>query len=316
MNIAIIMPGSAARRSGNQHTAQRWSRFLRALGHRTTIATTWDGHAADMLIALHARKSGDSALAFHREFPQHPLIVALTGTDLYRDIRTDAMAKQVLRIATRLVVLQEQGRFELEASLQDKTFVVYQSAAVALQQAPVKKRFRIAVLGHLREEKDPFRAVDAIAQLPQRAELEIVHIGAALDTAVREQAHEWMRKDSRYRWLESQPHHRALRWLASSHLLVVSSVMEGGANVICEAARIGVPVLASNVSGNIGMLGEQYPGYFALRDTQALAAAIERAAGDRDFYRRLKAGVRARRALFSPAAERNALGRLIAGCRD
>jgi glycosyltransferase involved in cell wall biosynthesis len=116
-----------------------------------------------------------------------------------------------------------------------------------------------------------------------------------------------MRTDKRYRWLGGVPHSRALAWLARSHLLVVSSRMEGGANVICEATRLGVPVVASRVPGNVGMLGRRYPGYYPLEDDRALARLIARACTDARFYARLKAGVAARRALFAPAAERRSL---------
>src|SRR5687768_15996403 len=93
--------------------------------------------------------------------------------------------------------------------------------------------------------------------------------------------------DPRYRWLGSVPHGRALRWLASSHALVISSRMEGGANVVCEALRIGVPVLASRISGNVGLLGERYAGSFPVGDERALARLIEKAT-DRTFYATLK----------------------------
>ncbi|MGH8702304.1 MAG: glycosyltransferase, partial [Burkholderiales bacterium] len=115
----------------------------------------------------------------------------------------------------------------------------------------------------------------------------------------------------RYRWLGSKPHGETMRSLARSHVLVVSSVMEGGANVICEAARIGVPVLASRVSGNVGMLGGTYPGYFALHDDKALARLLERAARDSKYYHRLKDAVRARRRQFAPSAEGSAVRRLV-----
>ena len=87
--------------------------------------------------------------------------------------------------------------------------------------------------------------------------------------------------------------------------------MEGGANVISEAARIGTPVLASRVAGNLGMLGRGYPGTFPFGDERALAKLIERAARERAFYARLKRALRARRALFAPAAERRALAALL-----
>jgi len=87
--------------------------------------------------------------------------------------------------------------------------------------------------------------------------------------------------------------------------------MEGGANVICEAARIGTPVLASRVSGNIGMLGPAYPGYYPIADDVALAQLLDRAMKDRAFYAGLKKALRARRALFAPAAERRALAGVV-----
>jgi len=102
-----------------------------------------------------------------------------------------------------------------------------------------------------------------------------------------------------------------MAWIAHSHLLVVSSVMEGGANVISEAARIGTPVLASRVSGNVGMLGRNYPGYFPLFDERKLAKLIERAATNPEFYRRLRRATAARRALCAPAAESRALRQAV-----
>lgn len=216
-------------------------------------------------------------------------------------------------MATRLIVLQESGLEELSPALRRKTSIVYQSSNVRLRHAPSKSRFRIAVIGHLRSEKDPFRAARALRHLDHSAGVEVVQIGGALDPAMRAEGQRWAKREPRYRWLGSLPHHQAMRWLASSHLLVVSSVMEGGANVICEAARIGVPVLASRVPGNIGMLGGDYPGYFPLFGERALARLIERCREDAAFYKRLKSVLLRRRALFVPSTERAALKRLLQG---
>ena len=62
--------------------------------------------------------------------------------------------------------------------------------------------------------------------------------------------------------------------MAAAKLMVISSVMEGGANVVSEACRIGLPILASDIPGNIGLLGEDYPGYFKTGDSQSLAQRI------------------------------------------
>jgi putative glycosyltransferase (TIGR04348 family) len=311
MKIALVMPAGADKRSGNRYTAQRWAGFLRSLGHRVSVTEEWAGEDAAVLIALHARKSHTSIERFHRLRPGAPLVVVLTGTDLYRDLAVSDEAQLSLSWASRLIVLQDRGRRELAQRHRAKTHVVFQSADVTLRHAPQGKRFRIAVVGHLREEKDPFRAVSAIACLPSDTNLEVIQLGAALTPKMGKQAELWMQREPRYRWLGSKAHQQAMRWMASSHLLVVSSVMEGGANVICEAARIGVPVLASRVSGNIGMLGSDYPGYFRLFDDAGLARLIARAATDKAYYRKLRRSVLARRPLFAPAAERRALQRAL-----
>jgi putative glycosyltransferase (TIGR04348 family) len=315
MKIAIAVPPSAVPRSGNRHTAARWRDFLRELGHRVRVVTEWKRGDDDLLLALHARKSHPSIRKFRQLRPKAPVVVALTGTDLYRDIRKYADARRSLAMATRLAVLQNEGLRELKPALRHKTRVVHQSSDVRLTHKPVRSRFRIAVIGHLRGEKDPFRAVRALRHLDPAARVEVVQIGGALDARMRAEARQWTKRERRYRWVGSVSHGTAMRWLASSHVLVASSVMEGGANVICEAARIGVPVLASRIPGNVGMLGRGYPGYFRLFDDPELARLIERCRTAPSFYTSMKRAVLRRRELFAPSAERSAVRRLMRNLR-
>jgi len=275
--------------------------MLRAAGHRVQVALAWQGEPCDLLIALHARRSHDSVVRY-----RGPRIVVLTGTDLYKDLPDSAQAKQSLALADRVIVLQEDALRKLTPSVKRKAAVVYQSTDTTLRHRPAAAPFRIAVVGHLRQVKDPFRAALALAHLPGLP-LEVVHVGGAIEEGFAKEAKRLMAREPRYRWIGSAPHARALGWIASSHLLIVSSVMEGGANVIAEAACIGTPVLASRMPGNVGMLGPRYPGFYPLYEEKSLAALIERAFREKNFRSRLKRALGARRARFAPAAERSAL---------
>ena len=304
MRIALVTPAGAGTRNGNRHTALRWAAFLREAGHKVSVALQWSpGAPADAMLALHARRSYGSIKAFPRE---KLLVVALTGTDVYRDIHDSAEARESLELARRLIVLQPRAADELPRRLRNKARVVVQSSSTTLRQNPVKGKFRVCVIGHLRAEKDPLRALAALSHIPDR-NVEIIHLGAPLDLRLAEKALAGMKPEPRYRWLGSVPHARALAWLASSHAMVISSRMEGGANVVCEALRIGVPVLASRISGNLGLLGDRYAGYFPLEDERALARLMQRAATDRDFYFGLKKQVSSLRPMVSPGREARAL---------
>jgi putative glycosyltransferase (TIGR04348 family) len=316
LKISLVTPAARAARTGNRHTAARWARLLRSQGHRVEVAQTWTGRSADLMIALHARRSHTSIVRYARAFPQRPLVVVLTGTDIYRDIRTDLDARQSLSLATRLVVLQEAALLELPPSLRAKTRVIYQSARSAPANPRRTGTFEIVVSGHLREEKDPFCAARALAHLPQASRVRVTHIGRALAADMEQSARTLMAQEPRYRWLGEVAHARALRILARAAALVVSSRMEGGANVISEALAAGVPVLASHISGNLGMLGADYPGYYPPGDVRALAALMVRAETDASYLAQLRRACAARANLVSPERESRALHDLLAELHD
>lgn len=264
------------------------------------------------MIALHARRSAPAIAAFSQAFPAKPLIVVLTGTDLYRDIHSDPDAQRSLRLASRLVVLQAAGLEELPSAMREKTTVIYQSATPLKAVAPAnnKRNFTVSMIGHLRDEKDPLTFMRA-AERAHYPMLRFIHIGGALDTGLEQEAHFLQARHARYKWLGNLAHGETRRKLKHSDLTVIASRMEGGANVIAEAITSGVPVLVSNISGNRGMLGEDYPGYFPVGDSQALAALIDRAATDAGFRLLLWRQCAARAPLFSVEREKTALLQLM-----
>ena len=285
--------------------------MLRELGHTVSIQVDWDGAPTDLMLALHARRSHASIRNYVMCYPDQPVILALTGTDLYRDIRTDAEAQASMQLAARMIVLQDMGLQELAPALRRKTRVVVQSAQVVQRPPPLKSCFEVVVSGHLRDEKDPFRAAAALAHLPDESRIRITHVGGAMSSEMAQQAKNWMVSNKRYHWLGEVTHGKALRLLARSRLMVISSRMEGGANVVSEALANNVPVIASRISGNIGLLGRDYAGYYALENERALARLLSRAETDVAFYRKLAAQCRARKPLVTHASERNALQRVL-----
>jgi putative glycosyltransferase (TIGR04348 family) len=315
-HIVIISPALANANNGNWQTARRWSRFLHK-DYRVSIAVQWDGHPCDAMIALHARRSAPSIAAFSAAFPARPLIVVLTGTDLYRDILADADAQRSLQLATHLVVLQPAGLEMLDQVSRSKTRVVFQSApslkAINKHPATPSRYFDVTMIGHMRNEKDPATFMHAAEFLPA-GKIRLIHIGSALDPALGRLAEMTRQHYPQYQWLGNLSHAATRQRLKRSHLMAITSRMEGGANVIIEAVTSGVPVLASDIPGNRGMLGEKYAGYFPPGDSLKLAQLIERAAGDPKFYGRLQAQCADRAPLFAPERERASLLKLLESC--
>ena len=313
MRILLVTPAPAHSRKGNRITALRWSRILKDLGHRVIVAQEYGRQRCDLMVALHARRSFPSIERLHRLHPDKALVLALTGTDLYGDIHTDAQARQALALAWRFVLLQPDGIGQLPDPLRDRARVIFQSVRPPSGIfTPGKDVFDVCVMGHMRPVKDPFRTARAARLLPASSRLRVVHVGAALSPDMEEQARAEEQANPRYTWLGELPRWQALRRLARSHLLVLTSQMEGGANVVSEALACSVPVLSSHISGSIGMLGPDYPGYFPVGATRCLAALLKRAETDASFYKTLTTHCKQLSPLVDPARERQSWADLLA----
>ena len=309
--IVIITPALSDANDGNWQTARRWAGFLERR-YDVAIARDWDSAPADAMIALHARRSAAAIERFAAS--GGPLAVVLTGTDLYRDIRTDASAQRSLALAQRLVVLQECGVEELAAPLRGKTEVIYQSARTLAPGRPRRRSFDLLLVGHLRAEKDPMTALRALQALPPGergyARLRLVHVGDDKDPLVGARFREAAAAEPRVELHGRLPHAGTRQLIRRGRVLLLPSLMEGGANVLIEAVTASVPVLASRIGGSVGMLGPDYDGYFPVGDAAALAELIRRCQEEPGFLDHL-AGQCARRApLFAPARERAAVQRL------
>lgn len=312
MRICLVTTAATSSIIGNSITAARWARILRHLGHDVSVLQDYSTGRFDLLVALHAFKSWKSIRKFHSENPGCPIIVALTGTDVYDKIHVSAKARESLETASRLVVLQPEALEQLSPRLRRKTVVIYQSLPVSKKAVKRLKRcFEICVIANLRSVKDPLRTAYAAGLLPATSKIKISHIGAALDNSFAGRAIKEESVNYRYRWLGKMPRWKTQSILRRSRLLVLTSKMEGGANVVSEAIVSSVPVISTRISGSIGMLGDEYPGYFPYGDTRSLAKLLHRAECDTDFYNELKLLCKNKRKLFRPANEVKAWRELL-----
>lgn len=312
MRILVVTPAGPDSRSGNRVTALRWARLLTELGHTAPVVERFEGQQADVVLALHARRSAPSVQRVRRERPLLPVIVALTGTDLYQDLPDDPDARRSLELADRLVVLQRLAARRVPESLRDRVRVVYQSApAPPNGAAPATDGFPVAVLAHLREIKDPLRTAAAARLLPASSAVRVVHAGAVLDASLAGAAEQEARENPRYEWRGELSHEQALTLLSGSRLLAVTSTSEGGANVVSEALTAGVPVVSSRNDGAMGILGEDYPGLFPVGDAAALAELLRAAeTDDGGLYTALQAHCARVAGLVTEQRERQALADL------
>ena len=349
----MITPAAKRSRSGNRATATRWARILHELGHSVTVGEAWPDaggrenadlpggqnppglpggreslrsaggpecsnapgrrEGPDLLVAIHAWRSAASVAAFRDRHPSRPLVVLMSGTDVYRyqhshcEETTASMAA-----ADRLVGLHDRVADDLPPRFRAKLRIIHQSALpLRTPRSPSRRTFDVCVVGHLREEKDPFRAAYAARLAPGASRLRIVHLGKAHDAAHARKVRDETAGNPRYVWRGEVPRWQVRRTFARCHAMVISSIMEGGANVVSEAVVAGVPVIASDIPGNVGLLGPDHPARYPAGDTGALAALLHRAETEPGFLATVRAHGDARRDRFSPERERAAWAALL-----
>lgn len=314
MKIHLVTPAKKNSRNGNRTSALRWASMLRAGGHVVHIDTDYNGEPIDLLIALHAWRSAGAIARYREHYPTGPLIVALGGTDVNSFLQSDPETTlRSMHAADALVCLHDLMAGELPADQQKKLHVIRQSALpLSTPRQTSSRYFDVCVIGHLREEKDPFRTALAARLVPDTSRLRVNHLGKAHDQTWAQQAKQEMIQNPRYCWKGEVTSEQVREEFASTQLMVISSNQEGGANVISEAIVAGVPIIASDIAGNRGLLGEDYPGYYPVGDEQALADLLYRAETDLAFLASLEAYGQQLAPLFSPEHEASAWAKLVA----
>jgi putative glycosyltransferase (TIGR04348 family) len=309
LRAVIVTPARRGSRAGNRVTALRWVALLRRLGAHVRVVEAWTGEPCQLLVAVHADKSAGSVLAAAAALPGLRVVVLLAGTDIYPQFAPGARTLAALARADALIALQPRAIDSLPVPLRTKARTIVQSATVAPRVRPPV--FQACVLAHLRAVKNPLLAAQALERLPPGLPLQLHLAGEARTPALVAAARQAAAREPRFHWRGSLPRRRALELLAESHVCIVASAAEGGANVVSEAIAAGTPVLATAVPGNTGLLGDDWPALFPVDDAEALAALLRRAATDSAFYQLLVARTRDLQPMVDPRHELAAWHRLL-----
>ncbi len=289
----------------------RWQGFLEELGYAVVVNESWSGCDAAVLIGLHAYRSHLSMMEFHKKYPHRPIVLMLTGTDLYRDLAVHEEVLLSMEVADQLIVLQSSALDSIPSHLRHKAQVIYQSVQIENAKPVAGPDFQVAVIGHLREEKDPFCIARSLPLIPPDSKIRVQHLGMAMNEQMERAAKSYNENLERYQWIGEVGHLDALQMLAKSNLMVISSRMEGGAHVVSEAIALGIPVIASDIPGNRGLLGDDYLAYYPVGNEAALADLLYRSETVPDFYKALKKQIDIRKDLISPEREMQSIEELI-----
>jgi putative glycosyltransferase (TIGR04348 family) len=311
MKIRFLDAPTLNIRNGNVVTSERWRVFFETLGHRVeSFSACSDGHC-DLLVVFNAYKNRQALRDARKNGTAGRIVICLTGTDLYQDLQHDPSARDVLYLADQLVVLQPMGIFALPADLRERTMVILQSAVAPMIEIPRElATFDVCCIAHLRAVKDPLLAARAARLLPADSRIRVLLVGKALSSEYERAAVQEAEENPRFHWFGEQSGERTAEILLGSRLLVMSSLFEGGANVVSEAIVSGIPVIGTDIPCMQGLLGDDYPGLFPVGDSHRLAELLYRAEMDCRFYNELAERCRQESYKFDPVHERESLRKL------
>src|SRR5262249_13575122 len=139
---------------------------------------------------------------FKANTPDRPLILQLSGTDIYQYITEDPEPTlRSMELADSLVALNTLAWRKVPKLLRRKLRVIFQSVPKPAQKhRPGRDAVEISVIGHLRDVKDPLRAAEAARLLPAQSRVRVVQIGRPYTPEWEARAKAEMAANPRYLW--------------------------------------------------------------------------------------------------------------------
>lgn len=292
MDILILCPIINALETGLYTTARRWETIFRQLGHNVRIASPSDAVTeTDILVALNPVRCS----SYLEDLPlsETPLIVVLTGTDIYNELKKKPNFYRHLESARVLIGLHPGITEEVPERYRSKLRVIVQSAPNQKSRPQNNILYGQAIfIANLRYFKRPMTVFAAACALNENVNINITHIGDIVD----DEYHFWSQPEfhktvPRYNWLGAKTREDTASALASSDVMLIASSTEGGSNVQSEAISAGVPIISSRNRCVESLLGSDYPGLFDTDNHHQLACLIEKFFVDHSFRELLKSNV-------------------------
>lgn len=304
MNFLILFPDNKKAVTGNFCSALQYERILESLGNNVELINKYDNQEAEVLIAINADKNNSDIRKFHTDNPKSKIILILSGTDIYPFPSNRAIDS--MEISNVLVLLQSQAFNQVPEKYRKKSSVIHQSIErLKLDSQALKSdsEFKVVLISNIRPVKDPLIAPRACQMIPASSKLKITHVGYCLDSKFEDLLFKESKNNDRYEWIGGRSVLETRTILSQSDLLLITSQHEGAGRVVGEAVQLEVPIISTNNDGVMGVLGEEYEGYYPVGDVEALTALLIKAEKDKSFLEHLNLQCKNKKTLFSVEEE-------------
>ncbi len=290
--IKIYSPSRDSAVTGNYVTSKRYAYHLQNLGYRVFVYNGFEEkvnvEGVRCAFVLHAEKG--SHVIKELAAKNVPVVLVLTGTDLYRDIISTKNSKKErcfrsIQLASAIVVLHENAVSDLLKVVsfpRERIFVVLQSVVDFKKRTFLfkkKNHYKILLLSNIRKEKGIIVAISGFLEFQKnidaRTKFTLDHIGGVLDQGYFKKITNLLEGVKSVSFLGSIEKDKLQTMLASYDLLLHSSFIEGGSLVIQEAQNAGLPIIASDISCHAALLGSAYVGLHSVGSAKDVSEKLK-----------------------------------------
>jgi glycosyltransferase involved in cell wall biosynthesis len=311
--IALVSPFTLPVLSGNSLTAERLRKGLLERGHEVRLYNASETppeeavrFAPDLLHSLHAERPREWVKAFLVRLPR-PWVVTLTGTDYnawYGREAPPLHLRESLGKAGAIVTFHEEARQAVSGSfphLRPRLELIPQGVSVrekGTDLPALRERFGLEpdavvflMVAGLRSVKNIPCGLKAFTRIEAAFPGAVLLLaGPVMEQAEADRIREMGRALRNFRYLGELPPESIRDLMACSDIFLNTSYHEGMPGAVLEAMAEGLPVLASDATGNRTLVRDGESGFlFPVDDGEALAERALRLCADPALGRRIGA---------------------------